>query len=247
MSIWERCTVNSGTRSKLYDIFRICHNAFRTVLIGAVSTLKFMSSNIYIVLPGKSFVLPVVVDGVFSMNELPDTKVWAVKTAFYSPLTEQPLSSFNTPLLKNSLEDIWKEVVEPFDIPIEGSEYYFYEDEETGEIRQGVNFYGEGKNRYFMLLADGGPLVRDVSIVYLFIWLLDKLGITSLVKKFVETVIMNMSNSIMKRKVALAYKTLVNLDSRFTDFVVVETISDGIEQVTLKDIGDRIGARLILR
>lgn len=242
--IWELCTINDGTRSKTYNFVRIVLNNFRQVMIEAEKALKFVSNNIMIVLPGQSLVLPIYIDGEFMLyDELPDTKVWAIRTEYVDSRTGSVFWAQNNPLFKHSLEEIWRENVQPLDTPIEGSEFWYFQDDD-GTIKQGIDFYGEGQNRYFYLLADGGPVIRDISIIWLLIYILDKLGLFNLAQRFVTMVLTNMSNMIMKARVRSLYKELKQTNFNITNHVMVE----GDETLTtVKALKDMIGVRLLLR
>lgn len=233
MSTWDRCSITNGTESKTYNLFKTVHNAFRTVLQGSVSTLKFISKNLYLVLPGGSLVLPVIVDNVFQIQPMPDCKVWAVRTEYYNFLTDTWVWGINIPLFKNSLEDIWRDVVEPFDTPLQGSEYFLFRDEDTGEIKQGYDYYGPGKHRYFMLLADGGPVVRDVTVIYLFVYLLSAIGAVKLIQSFLKIILMNVSDISMKYRVKDMYGDINNLMKR-VDLMVgqVDGISTKVDELS---------------
>lgn len=242
--MYELCDVNHGTRSKTYDFFRICHNALRTVLIESVNALKFISDNMFIVLPGRSMALPVYVNGVFSMLEMPDSKVWAIKTTVM--FGETTLYTGTQALYKDSLEDIWKDIVKPIDVALDGTEYMFYMDDQ-GVIKQGIDFYGPGLHRKFMLLGDGGPVIRDVTIVYLFIYILNKLGVVSAAEKFFRMVLTNLSNIHMKRKVAATADLLESMNYDVTSFISEEQLGDTQVLVKLNSIEEKIGLRLLLR
>lgn len=246
MPRFERCSINDGTKSKLYDLFRICHNALRSMMVGAVKTLNFMSDNIFILLPGKSMALPVCINGVFSIPEMPDVKVWAVKTSIYNPFTEEYETLSTVPLFKDSLESIWRDVVEPFDTPISGTEYMYYEDDD-GSIRQGFDWYGPGDHKYFYLLADGGPAVRDMGILLVFIYLLNALGLFDMVHKFIQAVLCNIKNAVMRRQISAIYK---NLDNILVDLsTIISCVTDGQKTVLSidKEMQAQLGVRLLLR
>lgn len=244
---YELCDSHHGTRSKVYDAFRCCHNALIEVLQDATVALKFLSRNMYLLMPGKSLVLPIYIDGVFSLQPMPDVKVWAIQTVWTNPFTGSPLVTVNAPLFKDSLEDIWSATVRPLDMQIPDSEFLFYQDEETGDIRQGINFYGEGQNRYFWLLGDGSPLIRDVGAVVLFAYILSALGLTSMISKFIQIVLTNISGFIMKRRVAATAKKINDLHNDVSSFLQIETLSDGEIISLLKGIDSKVGLKLLLR
>lgn len=245
MSLWDRCTVNDGTESKVYEFYRLCHNALRTVLQTSVNVLTFMSKNIYILLPNQTMVLPVCINGVFSIPELPPTKVWAIKTTWYNPITEAEYASETVPLFKHSLEEFWKAGVAPIDVPVEGSEYFYYR-KDDGSIAQGYNFYGEGKHKYFMLLADGGPLIRDFTVITLFVWVLNHLGLIRLVSGFIRIVLMNISDLIQKRQVNKIYKKFMTFKDEWDSYMIEDETDDTILINNTEALKDRLGVRLIL-
>lgn len=245
MPRFERCTKSSGTSSKVYDLFKICHNALRSVLLGTVTTLKFLSENVFILLPGKSLALPICINGVFSIPTMPDAKVWAVKTEIYNPFTFEYMTISTEPLFKDSLEDIWREVVEPLDAPVSGSEFFFYE-KADGTIAQGVNWYGVGDHKYFYILADGGPLVRDTTLIIMFIYVLNALGLVHLIAEFIKSVLMSIKNGVMRRQIQ---SIGANVDTMLSQMLtIVNSVTDGDRTVLsiAGNIQDKIGVRLLL-
>ena len=178
-SPWLRvnfCSKDDGIRVGTYQVTRKVVNALHDALTD-LSELsgRFGEKEVYIQLSG-GMRLKLITNWEVGFSKLPDVKhwaqhVWVLGTHFRIPL----------PYITKS-DHFWKSLVEPIDIPVEGTQHLYYWDEDLQDWIVGTDW---DPVKYYRVLGDGLPNAPYVALALLIIKILVTLGLVRLVIHFV--------------------------------------------------------------
>lgn len=235
-----KCTYDNGTTIRAYEALRFVVNSLRSAILETNEFLHLTADSVNLCL-GRNLVVPIIDEGTFVLQEMPEMRFWALRISFDLPFFDDVLPSITLPFWKESLEDVWRSAVGPYDLYVDGSEYWFYRNDD-GDILQGVEYTPVRK---FGILGDGGPLVRDLSLVVAIIWLLNKLGLFKVLGAFIDKVMLTMKNRKIVSSLRTINQRLINQQSDIDD-ILEDVISLGGIPEQLDSIKRMIGGRLRL-
>lgn len=235
-----KCDYQHGTTIRAYDTIRFIVNSLRTAILESNEMLHLTADSVNLML-GRNLVIPLIDEGEFVIQELPEMKFWALRISFDLPFFDDTLPSITLPFWQEPLEDVWRAAVGPYDLYVDGSELWFYR-AENGDILQGVEF---DPVRKFGILGDGGPLLRDVGIVFAIVYLLSKLGLIKLIERFIDKVFIGYKNRKLVNSLNTIKKQLNNQQGTI-DEILESCIDLSGVPTTLKEIKNMIGGRLRL-
>lgn len=255
----EWCTNKNDAVSFVgYDIQKWIWNTLHDAVSASLIALKLINENIHFVLPS-GVVIPIITDGVISFAKLPERTFWAirVKMAGVTVLTQG--------LPKTPLRNIWDAFVAPFDLFIEGSEYWPFLDRSDGTVKQGLAFTPVRK---FGVLTDGPFLFRDIAIIGTLLTIMHKLKLDVLAYNFMKSIVVGIKQQIIAYKQKALKKVVDHIDAQLD--VSLTSVSEDVSQLIgdltsainkvdtvhelvdvldngVKDIKAMMGVRLLLR
>lgn len=241
----EYCSKGNGTNLVAYDMAkRIVDALYDAVLLG-LPAVKALGKFVALIMPD-GWVIPIITDDQPSFARLPTKRFRCISIDFELPSIlagETEPHSIEFPFPKKSLQSLWEAFVAPIDTYIEGSEYWPYRDEATGEIKQGLMFDPVKK---FGILTNLPKTFIWGSVVLAISAVLVKAGLGSIASNFYRNVTLYVRN----KRVMSSFEDIQDtLDDYILEDQAKQTTIEGkIDSISesLRSIEAKIGLRLVM-
>lgn len=233
----EWCDSAHGTNLSMYDKTRLVVNALSSAIQLANKVVYRMGQFMYLIMPS-GWVFPLINEGEWTIPTMPEKKFWAIKVSYeFLGIS----TSFNVPLPKINIKSWWQSVIAPVDVYIDGSEYWPYLDEITGEVKQGISFTPVRK---FGVYEHIPYVVGDILLIWFIVFALEKLGLIDLMRAFINNITVYVKN---RRLMSYLDNINTTVNEDFDDLKAQVGLLEITTASGFRSINSKIGVSLRLR
>lgn len=241
------CTLNEGTNLTVYEVYKTIMNAIHEAVDETIVINNICSKSIAIIIPGSTFVLPLLYEGANAVPEIDDQKFWAVKLSIDPDLSLLSSEwSMTLPFPKKSIDELWEAFIAPYDYYIPNSQYWLYkdEDDETSfPFKQGVDF---SPIKSFGIFGAMPTIVTRFAILYEILKILKVVGLFGLVNAIINKLLVKMKDRKLLGSINTIKAQLEDIHSDVGE-INLETDDLSVVKQKLDDLKTIIGVRLALR
>lgn len=233
------CNSSDGTNLVIYDTYRSIMIALNSACTLYKYILKAYCHTMYFVL-GDEIVIPILVNDEIGITIPEEKRFWGIRITLFK---DNPFFEFalpDLPLPKQSINDLWRDFIAPHDYYIPGSEYGFYRDPSTGDIKLGIEFT---PIKQFGLFANLPTIFKDITIIGIIAKVFIALGLGKIASAFLTSLRVSMQNKKFMDKFNDIEHDIEELQTQQTDTNIdLTSLKDGQQHII-----DLMGVRLLLR